>query len=90
MATRNGSEQVEILEDILLAWRLPVFTKRAKRKLSAHPKFYLFDAGVFQALRAKGPLDRPEEIEGQALEGLVGQHLRDWIAYSRIKREMFY
>jgi predicted AAA+ superfamily ATPase len=81
---------IEILEDILLAWRLPIFTKRAKRKLSAHPKFYLFDTGVFQALRAKGPLDRPEEIEGQALEGLVGQHLRAWIAYSRIKREMFY
>ena len=64
---------IEILEDILLAWRLPIFTKRAKRKLSAHPKFYLFDTGVFQTLRAKGPLDRHEEIEGQALEGLVGQ-----------------
>jgi predicted AAA+ superfamily ATPase len=81
---------LEILEDILLAWRLPIFTKRAKRKLIAHPKFYLFDAGVFQALRPKGPLDRPEEVEGQALEGLVGQHLRAWIAYSRVKREMFY
>ena len=81
---------LEILEDILLAWRLPVFAKRAKRKLNAHPKFYLFDAGVFQALRPKGPLDRPEEVEGQALEGLVGQHLLAWIAYSRIKRELFY
>jgi len=35
---------VGILEDILLGWRLPVFTKRAKRKLSVHPKFYLFAA----------------------------------------------
>ncbi len=81
---------VEILEDILLGWRLPVFTKRAKRKLALHPKFFLFDAGVFRSLRPQGPLDRPEEIEGQALEGLVAQHLKAWIAYSDVKRELFF
>jgi predicted AAA+ superfamily ATPase len=81
---------VEILEDILLGWRLPVFSKRAKRELVVHPKFYLFDTGVFRSLRSKGPLDRVEEIEGQALEGLVAQHLRAWAAYSKGQRELFY
>ena len=81
---------VGILEDILLGFRLPVFTRRAKRGLAAHPKFYLFDTGVFRSLRPKGPLDRPEEIEGQALEGLVAQHLRAWIAYSWEKSELFF
>ncbi|MFZ1946844.1 MAG: DUF4143 domain-containing protein, partial [bacterium] len=55
--------------------------KRAKRALAAHPKFYLFDTGVYRAIRPKGPLDRPQEIDGLALEGLVGQHLRAWIDY---------
>lgn len=81
---------VGILEDILLGWHLPIFTKRAKRKLAVHPKFYLFDTGVFRSLRPKGPLDRVEEIEGQALEGLVAQHLKAWAAYSRGQRELFY
>ncbi len=72
-----------ILEDLLLSFRLPVFRKRAKRATVAHEKHYLFDAGVFRSLRPKGPLDRPEEIDGQALEGLVAQHLRAWAAYSR-------
>jgi uncharacterized protein len=81
---------VGILEDILLGWRLPVFTKRAKRELAVHPKFYLFDTGVFRSLRPKGPLDRVEEIEGQTLEGLVAQHLRAWAAYSRGQRELFF
>jgi predicted AAA+ superfamily ATPase len=81
---------VEILEDIFLGWRLHVFTKRAKRQLAGHPKFFLFDAGVFRSLRPQGPLDRPEEIEGQALEGLVGQHLKAWIDYSGTKRELFF
>ena len=73
---------LEILQDLLLAYTLPVFRKRAKRQTTAHRKLYLFDAGVFRALRPKGPLDRPSEIDGQALEGLVAQHLRAWAAYS--------
>jgi len=73
---------LEILEDLLLAFQLPVFSRRAQRALTVHPKFFWFDAGVFTALRPAGPLDRPEEIAGAALEGLVAQHLRAWIDYS--------
>ncbi len=65
-----------ILDDLLLAARVPVFAKRAKRRLLHHPKFYLFDAGVYRTVRPKGPLDRPEEIDGQALETLLFQELR--------------
>jgi predicted AAA+ superfamily ATPase len=70
-----------ILEDLLLAFRIPVFTKRAKRNLTFHPKFYYFDAGIFRSIRPAGPLDSPQEIDGAALEGLVAQHLRAWISY---------
>lgn len=73
---------LKILEDLMIAARLPVFSKRAKRALVAHDKFYFFDCGVFRALRPKGPLDRPSEIDGAALEGLVFQHLRAWNDYS--------
>ena len=72
---------ISVLEDLLLGFRIPVFSKRAKRHLSSHPKFYYFDAGVFRSLRPAGPLDSPQEIEGAALEGLVAQHLRAWNAY---------
>ena len=65
-----------ILEDLLLAVRIPVFAKRAKRRVVAHPKFYYFDAGVFQAIRPRGPLDAPEQIHGAALETLFLQELR--------------
>ena len=67
-----------------------MFTRRAKRATAAHPKLYLFDAGVFRSLRPAGPLDRPHEIEGAALEGLVAQHLRAWIAYSGDAFELAY
>jgi predicted AAA+ superfamily ATPase len=81
---------LEILEDLLLAWRIPVFTRKAKRATIAHPKLFLFDAGVYRALRPSGPLDRPQEIEGAAFEGLIAQHLRAWIAYGRGEFELSY
>ncbi len=81
---------IEVLEDLLLSFRLPVFSRRARRQTSVHPKLYLFDAGVFRSLRPRGPLDRPEEIEGATLEGLVAQHLRAWIAYSGAEARLFF
>jgi predicted AAA+ superfamily ATPase len=90
-AERNTiSAYIEVLEDLLLAFRLPVFTRRAKRETTQQPKFYLFDAGVFRSLRPRGPLDRPSEIGGAALEGLVAQHLRAWIAYSSGDTKLFF
>ena len=82
VATRNTVEAyLGILEDLLIAMRLPVFRRRARRALVAHAKFYFFDCGVFRSLRPAGPLDVREEIAGPALEGLVLQHLRAWIDY---------
>lgn len=66
----------EILDDLLISIRLPVFTRRAKRLLVSHPKFYFFDAGVYRAIRPSGPLDQPAEVDGVALETLVLQQLR--------------
>lgn len=86
--TANG--YVEILEDLLLGCRLPVFTKRAKREMAVQPKFYLFDAGVFRSLRPKGPLDKVTEMEGACLEGLVFQHLRGWVAYRGKQNNLYY
>jgi uncharacterized protein len=68
-----------ILEDLLLAFTLPVFTRKAKRKLISHPKFYFFDPGIYRILRPQGILDNSQEIEGLAMEGLVAQHLRYWV-----------
>jgi len=81
---------IEILEELLIAYQIPVFEKRAARQLSSHPKFYLFDSGVYQVLRPKGPLDRPEEINGAGLEGLVAQHLRAWCDYSRKQSSLYF
>ena len=56
---------LKISFDLTTASTLPVFPKRAKRAMAATAKFYFFDTGVFRALRPKGPLDRPDGIDGR-------------------------
>ncbi len=62
-----------ILEDLLIAVRLPVFSRKAKRQIVSKMKFYLFDVGVFRAIRPHGPLDSEADMGGPALETLVLQ-----------------
>lgn len=70
------ADYFDILEDLLLATRINVFTQRAKRKMVAHQKFYFFDTGVYRTLRPMGPLDTKEEADGAALETLFFQSAR--------------
>jgi len=81
---------VTILEDLLLAFLLPVFTKKAKRHLITKPKFYYFDAGVYASIRPTGPLDEPAEMNGPILETIVAQTFRAWLAYSSQEGKLFF
>ena len=91
VASRNTVESyLGILEDLLIAVRVPVFRRRAKRAVVAHGKFYFFDCGVFRSLRPAGLLDTGGDIEGAALEGLVLQHLRGWIGYGNVDCRVYF
>lgn len=79
-----------ILEDLLIAVQLPIFQRRAKRRLTAHPKFFFFDAGVFRAIRPKGPLDTEADIDGPALETLLLQQIRAINDYGHLGYNVYY
>jgi len=79
-----------ILEDLLIAYRIPVFAKRAKRRLASHPKFYFFDVGLYRTLRPTGPLDIPEEIGGHAFETLFLQELQAVNTYFGLDYNIYY
>ncbi len=81
---------IHILEDLLIGYQLPVFSKKAKRELIKSNKFYFFDSGVFNTLRPKGFLDKPEEIGGAALEGLIAQQLRAWLDYQYAGHHLYF
>jgi predicted AAA+ superfamily ATPase len=82
------TDWIAILEDLLISFQINMFTQRAKRELSVHPKFYLFDAGVYRALRPQSIKDSESEINGAGLEGLVAQHLLAWHDYTTEKHDL--
>ena len=55
-----------------------------------HPKFYLFDAGVYRTIRPEGPLDHPELIDGHAFETLFFQELRALNDYLSTGYQLYY
>lgn len=65
-----------ILEDTLMAHRLPPYQPQVKVREAGHPKYYWFDAGVARA--AAGLLNEPTDAtwRGQSLETLVFHELR--------------
>ena len=66
---------LDILEDTLLAFRLPAFEARLRVRERRHPKLYWIDPGLVRAVkRLRGPI-APEE-RGALLEGWVLHLLR--------------
>lgn len=81
---------LSIVEDLLIVYTVPVFSKRAKRILTTQSKLYFFDVGLYRALRPRSILDSQTEIDGAGLEGLVAQHLRAWIDYTKTKHVLYF
>lgn len=79
-----------ILNDLLIGYFLPAFTRRAKRRLVHKPKFYFFDAGIYNTARPRGYLDTNNEIGGIALETLFFTHLRAINDYYRLNYSFSY
>ncbi len=81
---------ITILEEMYIAFQIQIFTNRSKRELSSHPKFYFFDSGVYRDLRPYSLKDVRSELDGQALEGLVAQHLVAWRDYTSEKHTLHF
>lgn len=87
---KNVSNYFDILDDLLIGYRLPIFNKRAKRQTIQHAKFYFFDAGVYQAIRPKGFADTQSEIDGAALETIFLHSLRALNDYYELEYQLSY
>ena len=79
-----------ILEDTLLARRLPRWQKRAKRRLAGAPKFYFEDVGIVNRLARRGQLERGSDRYGKAFENWVFHELSSYISYRDLDEELAY
>lgn len=61
----------QILEDTLIAIRLEPFLKSARKRLVMHPKYYLFDTGVINAVNGRISIS---SVTGSSIYGMLFEH----------------
>ncbi len=81
---------LEVLEDTLVAFRLPAFEARLRVRERKHPKLYLFDAGVVRALKGHVSERPAPEERGPLFEGWVASLLRAYGHHRRLFEDWAY
>lgn len=84
---------IEILEDTLLAYRLPAFEGEIRVREKKHPKFYWIDPGLVQAFShdiSKINLKGNIRSKGNLFEGWVASTLKAYSDYRNTFDDMYY
>lgn len=84
------SSYFDILEDTLIGYRIPAYTKVMKRRLVQAPRFYYFDVGVTNYLLHRKELIRGGADYGHAFEHLVVQELVAYMHYRHCEEKLSY
>lgn len=71
------NDYLEILEDTLIAWRVPAWEAKVRVREQRHPKLYWVDPGMVRAAKKNLGDVSPEE-RGALFEGLVAMMLREY------------
>jgi predicted AAA+ superfamily ATPase len=80
---------LDILEDTLVAFRLPAYTPRMRVREKRHPKLYWVDAGIVRALKGQFATPSAEE-RGSLFEGWIAGLLRSYRDYRALFENWYY
>lgn len=84
------SSYFDILEDTLIGYRIPAYTKVMQRRLVQAPRFYFFDIGITNHLLHRKELVRGTPDYGHAFEHIVVQELVAWVHYTHSEERLSY
>lgn len=90
ISTNTVINYFDILEDTLIGYRIPAFSKVQKRRLVQAPRFYYFDVGIANHLLHRNELVRGSAEYGHAFEHLVIQELKAWLSYTESHERLTY
>ena len=90
VSSKSVKEYFSILEETMLGYHIPAYSKVMRRKLVAAPKFYFFDVGIPNYLMKRIPLKSGSSEYGHALEHLICQELKAYLSYRSIDKILSY
>lgn len=90
VAASTVREYFGILQDTLIGYMIPAYTKVVKRKLTQAPRFYYFDTGVANHLLGRKQLIAGTAEYGHLFEHLIIQELTAYIGYNHKEEKLSY
>ncbi len=92
MSPATIAEYLQILEDTLVAWRLPGWSASPRKQMRTAPKLYLFDNGVASALRGELLIELKESTAryGKLFECWIVQEVHRWNDYLELDLRFSY
>jgi predicted AAA+ superfamily ATPase len=80
----------DVLEDTMIAFPLQAWSKSARKRMVAHPRYYFFDLGVVNALNRRLSADLDPKTKGRLFETFIILELHRYLHYSRSEARLFF
>jgi len=90
LATRTVQEYYQILEDTLIGFRLDAWRRSPRARLVAHPRFYLFDTGVTNALNQRLTAGLDAATRGRLFEQWAVLECARMVDYLNVEVNLYY
>jgi len=90
VSVKTAQQYYQILEETFLAIRLPAWRKSPRKRLVSHPRYYLFDPGVTNALAHTLGRELNPRLRGRRFEQLVIGQTMAAIHYLRLDYQLYY
>jgi len=90
LATRTVQEYYQILEDTLLGFRLEAWRKSVRARMVVHPKFYLFDTGITNAINRRLTASLDPSARGRLFEQWVVVECGRLLSYAQSEARLYY
>lgn len=87
---KTAKEYFSILEETLIGYMVPAYTKTVKRKVRQSPKFYFFDVSIPNYLLGRRMMQPGSDSFGHAFEHLAIQELIAYLGYRRVQNALSY
>ena len=81
VSSKTVKEYFAILQETMLGFFIPAYTKVVKRRVIQSPKFYYFDLAIPNHLLRRTNIQPGTDIYGHSVEHLVIQELRAFLSY---------
>ena len=88
--TKTVKEYFAILQDTLVGYIIPAYTKVVKRKIRQNPKFYYFDVAIVNYLLGRKHLQPGSADFGHAFEHFMMQEIIAYLGYNGFENKLSY